>query len=290
MSTSFNPKTAAINPLASEFNPLISAKAPVPEVMNGCVNLRRLSYEERRGLLEGPLITLTLNGNFIARVYKRVFMAVSLWANNRIKDRTTTTVLALPTSASRADPKALKTVIGWMSLAYIGAAKLRGIPMGQNTVEACKVYHAATALDMRPHVSHIAAYFHTYIDDQTTLLGYHELDAILRSFTPDTAVFKHLAKDLAHRRHKGKIPDLKQFTAYLEKNTSLSRAMDAVDEGYAAERKKKREAAQAAAHARYLKACEEEHRSMTEKRRCDQFVANLSAARGGRSGGYGMGA
>ncbi|KAJ4360991.1 uncharacterized protein N0V89_001560 [Didymosphaeria variabile] len=289
MSTFSKTQTVAMNPLAADHNPLVSAKTPVHEVMNGCVDLRQLSHEERRGLLEGPMVTLTLNGNFIARVHKRVLMAVSLWANNRIQDRATTTVLALPASASRADRKALKTVIGWMSMAYVGAVKLRGIPMGQNTVEACKIFHAATALDMRPHVSHIAAYFHTYINDQNTLLGYEELDAILRSFAPDTPVFKHLAKDLAHRHHKGKVPDMKEFTAYLKKNPDLSRAMIEVDKGYAAARKEKREAAQAAARVKYSEARKEERRLMTEQRRREDFEANLSAARGGRSGGYGMG-
>ncbi|KAL5385913.1 hypothetical protein PMIN06_007997 [Paraphaeosphaeria minitans] len=267
-------KTGPINPTAPEFNPLVSAKHPVHKVMKGTVNLRALSREERRGLLEGPKITLTISGNRFAEVYKRAFMATSAWANARIQSRDTTSVLDLVPSAARADPQALKVVVGWMSVAFWCANKVRAIPMGKNTVEACKIYHAATVLDMRRHASHIAAYFHGYIDDHSTIPTFDELHAMQAAFHPDTPVYQHLALDLARRRYKKQFPDMEELDAYLTKHKALARAMDALDAKYVAERK------QRIAKERHIK---------NEKHRTEYFEAGLKAARGGRVGGYGMG-
>ncbi|KAL5374603.1 hypothetical protein DPSP01_011785 [Paraphaeosphaeria sporulosa] len=285
MASAMNKQTAPINPMALEFNPLVSAKHPVAEVMKGPVDLRELSREQRCGLLEGPNITLTRGGNRFAEVPKRAFMAVSGWANDCIQSRGTTSVLELVPSAARADPQALKTIIGWMSVAYWGGNKVRAIPMGNNTVEACKIYHAATVLDMRPHVSHIAAYFHAYMDDHSTIPTFNELDAMQGAFHPDTPVYKHLVKDLARRRHKKEIPNKEEFAAYLTNHNTLARAMDEVDAKYMAERK----AAKEAAIAEHKKRIIEERRAKEEKRSIDEFEASLKAARGGRVGGYGMG-
>ncbi|KAF2450036.1 hypothetical protein P171DRAFT_351741 [Karstenula rhodostoma CBS 690.94] len=253
--------------------------------MTGTVDIRTLSREERRGLLAGPKVTLTRGGSFFAEVHKRAFMATSMWANGRIQARGTISVLELPPSASRADTQALKIVIGWLS--SLGGDNIRPIPMGANTVEACKIYHAATALGMRLHVSHIAAYFHSYIEDHSTIPTYEELDAMQAAFHPDTKVYKHLVKDLAHRRHKKQIPDMKDFEAYLKKQPTLARALDEIDAKYIADRKAAKEAVKA--HLRERRADERRADEKEEQRRREEFEAGLKAARGGRAGGYGMG-
>lgn len=269
------------SPSGPEFNPLVSAKHPVPEVMNGTIDLRALSREQRRGLLEGPTITLTGGGNFPGQAHKHAFTATSLWANNRIQSRGVTSVLELPLSAARADMQALKVMIGWIST--LGGYKLCAVPMGANAVEACKIYHAATVLDMRTHVFHIAAYFHGYIDDQSTFPTNDELNAMQAAFHPDTKVYKHLVKDLAHRRHKKQIPDTEDFTAYLKTQSTLSHAMDDIDAKFIAERKVAKKAAQDQRKKRLV-----EDRREEKKYHREEFEAVLKAAHGGRVAGYGM--
>jgi hypothetical protein len=226
------------NKHAAIYKSLVCPTAPV-DVLSGVVDIRGLSQQQRQGLLSGPTITITHGGVPVAQVCKRILMACSQNANTHISVNLAATQIALP--ASCVDFHALKTVLSWMSAYYVGGLTVRQMPMGFNTVEACKILRAAAVLGMRPYVAHIAAYFHRYIGDQSCLMDYAELTALLAAVKTDDALFKHLAKDLAIRRFQKRIPDSEVFAEFLKENPTLGKAMQEIDAAYAEERKVRRE-------------------------------------------------
>lgn len=273
-------------------NSWVSRRFPVPEVKTGTVNLRTLTVQQRNGLLEGPMVTIARNNVTIAQVYKRALMATSEFGNKIIRENPLANEIGLVDNTAHLDTNTLKKVLGWLSRECIGMEDFHPIPKGRNTVEACKILHVATVLGMRSYTAHISAYFHNYINDQTVLLGYHELDALLAAVDANDSLIQHLAKDLAHRRYTKAIPDVDDFAEYLKTQPALASAMDAIDQQHANERNvraKKKLAAQAAA-ARFedRKNRAEERRKANEQHRQEQFMATLQQARGGRAGGYGM--
>ena len=267
---------------------LLDPKVPIQQTLHSTIDIRAYPADLRKGLLAGPVVTIVRNKIPIAQVPKRAFMATSEFGHKAILENPAAKEIALPSSAARLDAKALSTVFGWLSPKCIGQ-NVRPISQGQNTVEACKILHVATVLGMRMYTAHICAYFHAYINDQAVLLGYQELTALLAAIDSKDPLFKHLAKDLSHRRHAKMIPDPEDFAKYLKTQPALASAMDAIDEKHNKERKakaqEKRAAYKAAAHVQY----QEERRANAEKRRQERFMVQLQEARGGRAGGYGMG-
>lgn len=153
-------------------------------------------------------------------------MATAENVNDFVHEDPRNATISLP--AGSVDTHALKLVLDALTTSYgIGGTNVWPVSLGRSFMESVYIYQAGHVIGAGKHVEHIAKHLRFCISKN--LPTYGELDTILKCVPTTDSLFKHLANDLAHRRHKNSIPDTKGFEAFLEKRQVLKKEMEKID-------------------------------------------------------------
>jgi hypothetical protein len=200
----------------------------VPGLHSGTVDITSLSLAQRLALLEGPTISLFV-GNVLIRknVPKRALMAVSAKVNDFIRKDPSRGIFHFPDST--VDISAVREVLDALTTFHgIGGYEVSGVQLaGRPFIEGVYIYQAGRFLGAGEHVKHIAKRLCVSISEK--IIAYCELDTILKCVPASDGLFKHVANDLAHRRYKKTIPEIKEFETFLETRQALKKAMEKID-------------------------------------------------------------
>lgn len=194
-------------------------------VKQDLISIMKLNQEIREKLLEGDKVDIYVGDHLVfAALPKKAFMAVSGLAHEHFLANPQVAYLEL--TWGTVNIVALKHVCHWIN-SVCAKGKTYAIPPGNNLSMAASIVHLGHVLGMDQYTTHIEKKVRDTISDR--LLDYTELDAVLATFAEGTAIFTHLAHNLAHARHNNRIPDADNFEIYLSNHPALNQLMAAID-------------------------------------------------------------
>ncbi|KAG9190852.1 hypothetical protein G6011_08940 [Alternaria panax] len=207
-----------------------SQLSPSAVVNQALDNLLEMIRPQRRGLLQGPHITIHVGDTSVTDIPKRAAMAASSVLHKHFVANPES--LEYCFSRGQIHPGAVRfLLIGWMR-ETCNEFEAYAIPAQKTFGENVAILRAARLLGMERYCRHILISYVDYL--KTQLPSYEEISAVEQNTTSDkdplwTAMVNHLC----HDRFKGLIPNAEEFEAFLENHTRLKKAMESADNFFA---------------------------------------------------------
>ncbi|RMZ66479.1 hypothetical protein GMOD_00001815 [Pyrenophora seminiperda CCB06] len=209
---------------------------------HGYESLLVMIRPKREGLLWGPRITVYIGDAYIADIAKQFAMAASpLLYKHFIKN---------PQSAEyhfshgQVHPGAIRLLlIGWIE-GMCHKFSAHAVPFQKTFAENIAVLRAAHFLGMQKYCSHIMQHYINYLKFE--LPSYAEIVIVEKNATSDTnPLWTAMINNLCHIRHKGQIPDPKEFQDFLGNHPRLKKSIESADAFFATYAKQRAEVREA---------------------------------------------
>ncbi|KAF2875730.1 hypothetical protein BDV95DRAFT_665153 [Massariosphaeria phaeospora] len=197
----------------------------IPALSEGIVNVKKLNKKQVKDLQTGPTVAVYVEKYCLhTAVPKRALMAVSPKAHDLLKGDPL--IKEIEINGKNADFYWMTQLLDQIAT---GIGHFKVVP-DRSFIENIKIYQACYAVDINDFaLSPLYKWFTQTIGNR--LMTYEEIDAVVARISTKNRLFAYVANNLSYLRHKGAIPDSKDFAKYLdlEANKHLKAAMAAVD-------------------------------------------------------------